>query len=184
MRPTDVLKNEHRSIELMLSVLQKACAKLESNQPVELTDLDGLLDFFRGFADRCHHMKEERLLFPALEQAGFPRDAGPVAVMLHEHTVGRAHIGTMSDALSKMKAGEMEASLKFVGVAKEYVALLSEHISKEDNILFPMADARLGGEVQANLLREFDRVEREEIGESKHEQYHLLISRLRVKYPT
>ena len=182
MKPTDILKEEHRGIELMLSILKRMCQKLQAKEPVNLDHLGQSIEFFKGFADKCHHMKEENLLFPAMEKEGFSKDAGPLAVMLDEHTLGRKCVAAMTESLSAMKRGNMGASPKFVEAAREYIALLSEHIAKEDNVLFHMADAHLSPEVQAELVKEFERVEKEEIGEGKHEEYHALLKTLKGIY--
>lgn len=184
MKPTDILKEEHRGIELMLSILERMCRKLETKAQVDVTHLEQSIDFFKGFADKCHHMKEENLLFPAMEKAGFSKEAGPIAVMLDEHTLGRQYIAAMTGALSAMKRGDMGASLKFVEAARGYISLLSEHIAKEDNVLFPMAEMHLSNDVQSNLVKEFERVEREEIGEGRHEEYHELLKKLKGIYLT
>ena len=182
MKPTDILKEEHRGIELMLAILQRMCKKLETKEQIDLNHLEQTLDFLKGFADKCHHMKEENLLFPAMEKVGFSKEAGPLAVMLDEHTLGRKHIAAMTEALSTMKRGNMDASPKFVEAARGYISLLSEHIAKEDNVLFPMVEMHLNNEVQSNLVKEFERVEREEIGEGKHEAYHELMKTLKGIY--
>src|SRR5208283_551304 len=151
MKPTDVLKEEHRGIELMLSILERICRKLDAKEKIDLNHLDQILDFLKGFADKCHHMKEENLLFPAMEKVGFSKEAGPVAVMLDEHTQGRKYIASMTEALSKMKQEDMNSSSKFVNAARGYISLLSEHIAKEDHVLFMMAEMHLSAEVQSNL---------------------------------
>jgi hemerythrin-like domain-containing protein len=182
MKPTDVLKEEHRGIELMLSVLEQVCRKLDANERVDLGHLDQMLDFLKGFADKCHHMKEENLLFPAMGMVGFSKEAGPVAVMLDEHTLGRKYIAAMTEALAALKLGQADASPKLVGAARDYISLLSAHIAKEDNILFMMADMHLSSEVQSHLMKEFERVEREEIGKGVHEAYHEMMKNLKGMY--
>ena len=182
MKPTDILKEEHRRIELMLSILGRICQKLQADEQVDPTHLEQSIDFFKGFADKCHHMKEENLLFPAMEKKGFPREGGPIAVMLDEHTIGRKYIAAMTEALSAMKKGNTGASLDFVKAARRYISLLSEHIEKEDNVLFHMAEMYLTDEAQSALVIEFERVEREEIGTGKREEYHELSKTLKRIY--
>jgi len=182
MKPTDILKEEHRGIELMLSILERMCRKLQVCEDVNPEHLERSIEFFKGFADKCHHMKEEHLLFPAMETKGFPGEAGPIAVMLHEHTIGRKYIAAMTDALSEIKAGNLDASSKFIEAARGYISLLTEHIEKEDNVLFPMADMHLDDGIQSTLVKEFERVEKEEIGEGKHEAYHAMMRTLKEIY--
>lgn len=182
MKPTDTLKEEHRGIELMLSILEQMCRKLEAKERMDVDHVEQVLDFLKGFADKCHHMKEENLLFPAMEKKGIPREGGPIGVMLDEHTRGRKYIASMTEAHSAMKLGMIDASPLFVRAARGYIALLSDHIAKEDNVLFPMADMHLSGETQSQLAREFERVEREEIGEGTHEAYHETMKKLKGIY--
>ena len=66
--------------------------------------LANLQEFFRLFADQCHHGKEEELLFPLLEQKGIPRTGGPIGVTLHEHEEGRALVRQMGDAVEATKS--------------------------------------------------------------------------------
>lgn len=182
MKPTDILKEEHRGIKLMLSILERMCQKIQANERVNPDHLEQSIDFFKGFADKCHHMKEENLLFPAMEKKGFSKEAGPLAVMLHEHTVGRKYIAAMTEALSAMKSGAADAPAKFLEAARGYISLLTEHIEKEDNVLFPMAEMHLDNEIQSTLVKEFERVEREEIGEGTHEAYHAMMKTLKEIY--
>ena len=73
----------------MLKILDKVCARLESKEKVDPEHLEPIVEFFRVFADKCHHGKEEDLLFPEMEKAGVPKEMGPIGVMLAEHQQGR-----------------------------------------------------------------------------------------------
>lgn len=84
MKPTDILKEEHVLILEMLRVIEAMCAKMDKGERPDIASLEKMIDFIRNFADKCHHAKEEKLLFPALEKAGIAREGGPVGVMLHE----------------------------------------------------------------------------------------------------
>jgi len=66
MTPTEQLKEEHEAIKLMLRILDKVCDKLESGEEVNPEHLDQILEFIKVFADKCHHGKEEDLLFQQL----------------------------------------------------------------------------------------------------------------------
>src|SRR5512147_1720406 len=96
--PSQQLKDEHEGILLMLVILGKACAKLEKQQKVDLNHLEQMVDFFKIFADKCHHGKEEDLLFPEMEKAGIPKERGPIGVMLVEHGKGRDYVRGMNEA--------------------------------------------------------------------------------------
>lgn len=96
-KPTEMLSAEHRVIERMLDILQRL-----ANEPPEksLEAWKKALDFFSRFADKCHHCKEEQVLFPAMEEHGIPRDGGPIGVMLVDHEQGRSYVRSMVAALT------------------------------------------------------------------------------------
>lgn len=182
MRPTEILKDEHQGIKTGLRILGRIADKLNSGQAVPPEHLEQLVDFIRTFADRCHHGKEEDLLFVEMEKAGVPKEGGPIAVMLVEHDQGRGYVRGMAEAIPGYKAGDPAAARKFAQNAHNYIGLLTQHIDKEDNILYVIADMHLSDEQQACLLEGFDRVEMERIGPGKHEEYHHMLDRLSAIY--
>jgi len=129
------------------------------------------LDFIRHFADQCHHLKEEKILFPALEAHGIPNDGGPIGMMLLEHEEGRSYVGAMFDALGKVAAGDPSAQAALVDNAKRYLRLLHEHIQKEDDILFRMAEEVIPEDEQRQILESFETHEADEMGAGVHEKY-------------
>lgn len=178
MRPTDILKAEHRVIERVLGALETAAQRLDAGKALDASFFVLASDFIKGFADGCHHRKEEGVLFPALQAAGIPSEGGPIGVMLYEHDLGRQFTAAMRAAAEKMQAGDASARDDVVRAASEYAALLRQHIAKEDNILFMMADRVLDAAAQGRITDDFERVEREETGEGVHERYHELAARL------
>ena len=96
MKPTDQLKDEHKGISLMLQILGKVCEQIEAGIQISTEHLEKIVDFFKVFVDTCHHGKEEDLLFPAMEEAGIPREGGPIGVLLSEHEQGRGYVSAMN----------------------------------------------------------------------------------------
>jgi hemerythrin-like domain-containing protein len=182
MIPTEELKQEHEGILLMLRVLNRVAAKIEAGEKADADHLEKMVEFLSAFADRCHHGKEEDLLFPAMEKAGVPRERGPIGVMLMEHEEGRGYIRKMGDALARNKKGEPTALGDFAKGARQYLNLLTQHIRKENQVLFPMGDRVLSQEVQARLAEGFEKMEEERIGKGTHERFHKLLEDLEEKY--
>jgi hemerythrin-like domain-containing protein len=166
-KPTEILSNEHRIIERVLSAVEK----LAQGPVAALEPWKKALDFFRHFADECHHFKEEELLFPAMEEHGIPIEGGPIGMMLIEHEEGRSYVRSMLAALSLVEAGNESAKESLVSSAQAYCRLLREHIEKEDEILFRMADEVISADQQKKLLALFAEHEAEEIGAGIHEKY-------------
>ena len=69
-----------------------------------------------------------------------------------------------------------------IASARDYSALLNAHIFKENNVLFPMAEARLSADTQRRLLEQFERLEIERIGAGRHEQFHKALDFLKQIY--
>ncbi len=182
MKATEQLKAEHEGIKMMLSILDRICLKLESGEPVAVNHLEQILEFFKIFVDRCHHGKEEDLLFPAMEHAGVPKEGGPIGQMLLEHDDGRSYVKRMAAAVADYKAGNRNAAKEIVQNARGYIATLEAHIQKENMVLFSIADSRLSEETQEGLFEEFEHLEEHKIGLGKHEEFHALLNHLATMY--
>lgn len=178
MQATDILMEEHRVIERVLASLETAAMRLQGGAAVRPGFFVEASDFIKGFADGCHHKKEEGVLFVALIDAGMPQRVGPVAVMLAEHEQGRAYTRAMRAAAERLAAGDASAREEVVSNALGYVELLRGHIGKEDNILFPMADEMIPPGEQPVLVDRFETIEHEETGEGVHEKYLALAGAL------
>jgi hemerythrin-like domain-containing protein len=178
MKATDVLMQEHRLIERVLDALEVAAGYLEHSQPVPPAFFLEAADFIGGFADGCHHRKEESVLFGAMIESGVPAGGGVIDMLLEEHERGRAFARGLREGARRLQAGDASARAQVLSNVRGYVALLREHIVKEDGMLFPMADEMLSPEQHKRVVEGFDRVEREETGEGAHEKFHALAERL------
>jgi len=172
MNPTEILKNEHKVVLIILDGAEREAKNIQSTGSVDTEKVAKMLDFFKNFVDKCHHSKEERQLFPTLEKRGMAHEGGPIECMLQEHTLGRNEIAAITANLEKVKAGDADAAKPLAAAMLAYVELLRNHIDKEDNILFTMADRVLTPEDNEELTKAFDKIESEEMGEGVHEQYH------------
>ncbi len=152
---------EHRVIERVLGAMENAAQKLDEGAAVRPGFFLEAAEFIRGFADGRHHHKEEGVLFTVMAGCGVPVKGGPIGVMLDDHEQARTYTQAMSDAAGRLEAGDDSASAAVVRSAQSYCALLREHIAKEDNILFPMADNVIPAEQQAKLERQFEQAEQE-----------------------
>jgi hemerythrin-like domain-containing protein len=159
MHPTEILSQEHRAIENKMDELERQVRGTAAGEPFPRRFFDEALDFFRNFADGCHHAKEENLLFPRMKERGVPERGGPIGVMLAEHDQGRAYLKAVRENLDAAEQGSGDARERVFANAAGYIALLRQHIQKEDNILFRMARMVLQPDDVAELTREFAAVE-------------------------
>jgi len=158
MKPTDMLMQEHRLIEQVLDCLEDAAGRLEDGEDVDPDFFIDAAEFVTGFADGCHHRKEEEILFVAMTARDMPQDAGPVAVMLHEHEEGRRFTAAFRSAADQIKRGDDGAAADLIRNVFDYVNLLREHIVKEDNMLFPMAEQVIPDNDMQHVSEQFERI--------------------------
>ncbi len=177
MNAIAILEHEHEAILFGIGLLEKAAAKAAAGDPGARADLPELVRFLKGFADTCHHGKEEGILFPALERAGIGGAGGPVGVMLEEHVRGRGFIAGMNAAIGR---GDWSA---FTAEAAGYAALLRAHILKENGVLFPMGFRALGEGALDAMGGEFDRFEETVMGKGEHERLHAMLEEFAARYP-
>jgi hemerythrin-like domain-containing protein len=178
MEATQILMDEHRVIERVLAAMEKAIEAINSGRSVKPVFFLDTADFIKGFADGCHHAKEEKVLFEAMVQAGVPKAGGPVGMMLLEHEQGRVFVRAMRAGAEKWQAGDESARKEVLNAANGYVDLLRAHIYKENNILFPLANDAIPLEIQEQVAVDFERIEHEETGEGVHEKYLALAEQL------
>lgn len=178
MKATDLLTEEHRVIESMLSSLEAGVNQLENGYPVRPEFFLAATDFMRGFADGCHHAKEEDVLFRRMEEHGITTQGCPLGVMLAEHEAGRQYTRALRSAAEAIKAGDPSGRQRAIMSSRSYINLLRLHIYKEDNILFPMADHVIPAEQHPLVWEGFEHVEKFETGEDVHEKYLALAKAL------
>jgi len=153
--PSATLKAEHQVILRVVRVLAHIMDHFEQTGEFAETALVKCVEFIRLYADACHHGKEEDLLFPVLESCGVPREGGPIGVMIHEHRMARELTKEMVDALSSISDGNDHAHTQFLEAARQYITLLTNHIFKEDNILFNMGDRVMAPGDKSTLTSQF-----------------------------
>jgi hemerythrin-like domain-containing protein len=178
MTPTQLLKHEHQTILLVISAAEREVERIVRTGKVDGERVNKIIDFLRNFADRCHHAKEENILFVRMQEKGMPTDSGPIFVMLKEHEENRKNVAAMAGALPKAVAGEESAVAAVKDNLAAYAVRLKAHIAKEDNVLYPMADRMFSPDDQKMLAEAFDKVEKQEVGEGVHEKYHDLAHEL------
>jgi len=137
---TRALVDEHSLILRMLAVLERNAIRTARGEFGDYRFYIEAVDFIRNFADRFHHAKEEDILFEALVANGMPRANSPVSAMLMEHDRGREYVRAMEEAAQAALAGVPGRDGAIALAAMSYLELLREHISKEDGILYPLAE--------------------------------------------
>lgn len=138
---TSSLRRDHDLIEKVMKAMEATIQLLKSGNKIPEPILSQVIDFTTNFTDVCHHTKEEKSFFPALERSGMPSNMGPIAIMLMEHEMSRK-MGKKMEESSKHYLTTGDSS-QLIADMQEYVDHISQHLWKENHRLFIMAEARL-----------------------------------------
>jgi hemerythrin-like domain-containing protein len=155
--PTENLENDHVNILRLLDVMEKMILVKSTNTE----HFERSVSLIKCYADGFHHAKEENLLFPMMVKKGYSVEQGPIAVMLHDHIQGRDYVKGMTEGIAGYKTGNETELSKIYENMQAYIILLRNHIAKENNVLFRMADNVLSENDQQELSDEFAKVENE-----------------------
>ncbi len=167
MNITNKLIKEHRLIlkyiDLLLNYLEQL-SKEESNDK-RLEQLKNFVDFIQNYADKYHHAKEENILFKYMEEPGVLTHCNPLPVMMNDHQEGRNYVKHL---LFAIKNNDKKIA---VSNAYAWANLLRDHIGKEDNILYVMAEEGLTQNQKECIAKEYEKVEVAMNGINLEEKY-------------
>ncbi len=164
-KASKALSDEHKYILKVIGALDRKCNAIDSGKKLEKDFFEKAIDFIRNYADKFHHAKEEDILFAELKKSGEEMGCGAVEQMLHEHDLGRNFVKGMEQGLEENDKNKVTEN------ARGYAQLLQEHIYKEDNILYPMADGTLDEQTQKSMLERFEQAEAERFEKGIKEKY-------------
>ena len=148
--PVKELVDEHVLIKRWLALVPKVIEILkEGNRDIWEQVREGAL-FCRHYADKFHHAKEEDILFTFVDQ-----ESEIIKIMLDDHVFGRENVGLI------LEAADEKDSQKAIKSLQAFWEMLTEHIKKEDEILFPWIDRKLSSKQVGQLFSKFSVVNNE-----------------------
>jgi len=154
MNITKVLSDEHQTILKAISAILKECEGIEKGKELNIAFFQKGIDFIKNYADKFHHAKEEDILFITMLENMENLHCNPIPVMLHEHDEGREFVKGMEDGISEYNKE------KIIENARGYCVLLEQHIYKEDNMLYPMAEEALTDKQKEFVNQKYNEVEK------------------------
>jgi len=174
MLPIGPLMIEHRLIERMLHLLSAQAKRIRGGAAPEPEFISGALDFIRTYADRCHHGKEEDILFRDLGRKSLSADdASLMNELTREHIWARSRVGELAAAAADWRRGSGGAAERIARALDELSSFYPEHIRKEDKVFFPASMNYFSVEEKDRMLAEMAEFDRKLI----HEHYRVLVER-------
>jgi hemerythrin-like domain-containing protein len=146
--PLRRLVEEHVLIMRWVHLVPRLLAVIDLDRPEDRELVLGGVDFIRSYADRFHHAKEEDILFKYFDEG-----MDIIQVMLSDHETARAHVRAVEDAVTARDQATVAEHLR------AYADLLTEHIKKEDTILYPWMDRQLSTAQVGDMFARFAEVE-------------------------
>ena len=175
---TKNLEDDHIYVLKLIDIMERMTLSYE---PV-ITDMEEAVEIIKNFADGLHHTKEESWLFPLMAERGFSIQQGPVAMMLHEHILGRNFVKEMTYNIDLFKNGDISALALVYQNMRGYSELLRNHIAKENNVLFRMAENALSQDDYATLLNKFQEIENQNSPNNRKKDFIARIEKLNLIY--
>lgn len=179
MKAIDVLGREHQLLVGMMEALEGAAARLAAGGEFPPALLADLVAAFQFHVDENHVIKEEHVLFPALEAHGVERSTAVVAALVAQHETGRVFRRDLAALCARLVDGDQEARRALPALARAYTALLREHIRIEDEYFYSLADGTISPEADDRLMTLFDKVDVVSSAGERVEQTRRVVARCR-----
>jgi hemerythrin-like domain-containing protein len=162
--PMRLLVDEHLLIKRFIALIPELLKIVDVESSADRQLLLEVVDFIRSYADQFHHAKEEDILFKYFDET-----QQIIKAMLDDHDKGRAHARGVAEAVERRDRGKVVEHLTAYG------ELLSHHIMKEDEILYPWMDRNLATTQVGDLFSRFQEADRAN-GQEIADKYHRLVA--------
>lgn len=174
--PAGPLMIEHRLIEKAIKALGERARTFNDAKKADVLFIDKTVDFIRTYADRCHHGKEEDILFRDLAKKKLlPEHKKVMDELVQEHVYARGMVKSLVSAKEKYVAGNMAELARIVELMSEIAGFYPEHIEKEDKGFFIPCMEYFSKDEQAAMLREFWEFDQKLI----HDRYKAVVEELK-----
>ncbi len=178
MKPIGPLMREHRTIEQMVALLASELQRIKKGEETDPVLMAAAVDFFRTYADRTHHGKEEDLLFKALEKKELTSELSRIMnELVSEHTTARKTVRALNDAMAEYSGRNSKVLDIIIENLEKLVELYPRHIEKEDKHFFYPVQEYFDKSEQDAMLRAFWEFDRNMI----HEKYAKVVEEMKQR---
>lgn len=168
--PVKKLVDEHVLIKRLLALIPSIVEFTEGSLKVDKDLILGCVDFIRSYADKYHHMKEEDILFKYVDEK-----AEIIQIMYKDHDIGRGYVRQAVEGAEKNNKTQVKENLL------AYRELLTQHIKKEDEILYPWIDRQLSTTQVGEMFRKCSEADAS-VGDELPKKYEKFIVELEEKF--
>ena len=175
MMPVGYLMIEHRLIERMVKLMASELEKIIKENKIDLTFIDAAVDFIKTYADKCHHGKEEDILFRGLSKKKMSSEHKKIMEeLIQEHKMGRQSVSKLIGAKDGYSASNAQGTKEIQKHIKWLIEFYPQHIAKEDKDFFIPCMGYFDKDEQNKMLKEFYEFD----GASIQETYRKIVQKL------
>ena len=164
------LVDEHVLIKRMLALIPTIADFVENSETVDKDLILSCVDFIRGYADKFHHMKEEDIFFKYVDE-----QSEIIKIMYEDHDTGRNHVKNVVEGAENGNKAQIKEHLH------GYRDLLTQHIKKEDEILYPWIERQMSDNQIGELFQRCSAAD-VSVGEELPRKYEKFIIDLEGKF--
>jgi hemerythrin-like domain-containing protein len=173
--PVGPLMKEHRLIERMIRIMSLKLKDISKENKVDPSFVDTAVDFIRTYADRCHHGKEEDILFRDLAKKDISAEHKRIVdELIKEHVMGRNNVKKLVEAKEKYVQGNKDALKDIISNMEILAKFYPKHIEKEDKHFFIPCMDYFADEEKDAMLKEMWEFDKNMI----HEKYNKIVESL------
>jgi hemerythrin-like domain-containing protein len=182
MSPTENLVKEHNDINELLDIMTKIAAKIRSRDVFYPTDVEEIVDYLKIIVDKSHQSKEDGILYPELILTGISKTTAPLSLVEYEHTQAMRYLNEISSCVENCKIGNNFSCELLAESLTNYVTVFKNHIQREEETVFPIADKILSAEKQSEITGKFQEIEEKIFNQRFLEHYDKLLTDLKSRY--
>ena len=173
MMPIGPLMIEHRVIERMIKLIEIEVQSISKNSRPDISFIEDACDFLKTYADKCHHGKEENILFDKLKDKNLSEEHKEILnQLINEHKFARKTTSELITANQKYKEGLKDNLTDIHKHLKTLTGFYPEHIKKEDKVFFIPSMSYFTDKEKDEMLGSFWEFDRNLI----HEKYRSLVT--------
>jgi len=183
MTPTENLINEHKKINELLDIMSKIALKIKSKDVFYPNDVEEVVKYLINIIENSHHGKEDDVFYPELISSGIPKETAPLSIINYEHIISVNYLKDISSCVVNCKIGNDFSGELLADSLTNYVIAIKNHIQREEEIVFPIANEVFSIEKQNEILQRFEVIEQKYISNSFNDQFDKLLNKFKNKYP-
>ena len=171
---------EHRLIERMVKIINNLQLEINEKKVTDSNYIEVVVDFFKTYADKCHHGKEEDILFKNLSTKNLKQEHQTIMnELIEEHAYARKTVNKLKETNTNYRQGSKKAIMEINALLKDLSTLYPKHIQKEDKHFFYPCMNYFSKPELDSMLDDFWEFDRKMI----HEKYEKIVSEKEEKKP-